>query len=93
MYLLVPFILQNFKRIFRAGPELSGCDIFGHKMGHLSWTIFFTNLYYYFHLSVGLFHCAKFTKIRTADPFLGPKWSICPKQYFGKLVKSFSSNY
>ena len=40
MYLLVPFILQNFKRIFRAGPELSGCDIFGHKMGHLSWTIF-----------------------------------------------------
>ena len=27
-------------------------------------------------------------------PFLGPKWSICPKQFFfGKLLKSFSSTY
>ena len=28
-------------------------------------------------------------------PFLGPKWSICPKQIFfsGKLLISFSSNY
>ena len=36
MYLLVPFILQNFKRILRADPELSGCAIFGPKMAHLS---------------------------------------------------------
>ena len=27
-------------------------------------------------------------------PFLGPKWSICPKLIFlGKLLKSFSSTY
>ena len=41
MYLLAPFILQNFKRILRADPELSGCAIFVHKMVHLSWTNFF----------------------------------------------------
>ena len=63
MYLLAPFILQNFKRILRVDPELSGCAIFGHKIAHLSWTIFFrANHYYYFHLPVGPFHCAKFTK-------------------------------
>ena len=26
-------------------------------------------------------------------PFLGPKWSICPKFFFGKLLVSFSSTY
>ena len=42
--------------------------------------IFFgTNHYYYFHLPIGPFHCAKFKKILTADPELwgcaifGPK--------------------
>ena len=31
--------------------------------------IFFgTNHYYYFHLPIGPFHCAKFKKILTADP-------------------------
>ena len=38
MYLLVPFILENFKEILRANPELWGCAIFGPKMDHLSWT-------------------------------------------------------
>ena len=33
--------------------------------------IFFgTNYYYYFHLPIGPFHCAKFKKILTADPEL-----------------------
>ena len=41
MYLLTPFILQNFKRILKADPELWGCAIFGPKMAHLSWTNFF----------------------------------------------------
>ena len=31
---------------------------------------FDTNQYYYFHLLVGPFHCAKFTKILTVDPKL-----------------------
>ena len=60
MYLLTPFILQNFKKVL----ELWGCAIFRSKIAHLSWTnIFATNDYYYF-------HCAKFKKILTADPEL-----------------------
>ena len=90
MYLLAPFILQNFEKV----PELWGCTIFGLKMAHLSWTNFFgTNHYYYFHLPIGLFHCAKFKEIFTVDPklwgcaFFEPKWSICPKQtYFWKII-------
>ena len=39
MYLLAPFILQNFKKILRADPELWG--IFGPKTAHLSWTKIF----------------------------------------------------
>ena len=34
MYLLAPFILQNFKKV----PELWRCAIFGPKIAHLSWT-------------------------------------------------------
>ena len=41
MYLLAPFILQNFKKILRAHPKLWGCATFGPKMAHLSWTKFF----------------------------------------------------
>ena len=36
MYLLAPFIRQNFKKIVRADPEFWECAIFGHKMAHLS---------------------------------------------------------
>ena len=32
--------------------------------------IFGTNHYYYFHLPIGPFHCAKFKKVLTADPEL-----------------------
>ena len=66
-------------------------------MPHLSLTKFFgTNHYYYFHLPNGPFHCAKFKIILTVDPelqdapFLGPKWSICPKQIF--FVKNYQYN-
>ena len=38
MYLLALFILQNFKKILRANPELRWCAIFEPKMTHLSWT-------------------------------------------------------
>ena len=63
MYLLAPFILQNLKKIIRANPELWGCAIFGPKMAHLPGTKFFgTNHYYYFHLPISPFHCAKFKK-------------------------------
>ena len=33
-YLLAPFIVQNFKKIIPADPELWRCAIFGHKMAH-----------------------------------------------------------
>ena len=35
MYLLAPFILQNFKNIIRANSELWRCVIFEQKMEHL----------------------------------------------------------
>ena len=82
---LAHFILQNFKRIVRADPELLACAIFGHKMAHLPWAIFFfcTNHFYYFHLPVGPFHCAKFTKSCEDAAFwaqngpFAPHLSIC----------------
>ena len=46
MYLLVPFILQNFKKILSANPELWGCAIFEPKMTHLSWTRIFWYKHY-----------------------------------------------
>ena len=65
------------------------CAIFGTKTAHFSWKKFFgTKHCYYFHLHIGPFHCAKLKKflrlIQNYDdaPFLGPKWSICPKQFF-----------
>ena len=41
MYLLARFILQNFKKILRANPELWGCVIFGTQMVHLPPFFFF----------------------------------------------------
>ena len=41
MYLLVPFILQNFKKNLTADPDLWRCAIFEPKMTHLSWTKLF----------------------------------------------------
>ena len=34
IYLLAPFIDQNFKKILPVDPELWGCTIFGPKMAH-----------------------------------------------------------
>ena len=41
MYLLDPFIEQNFKKIIRVDPKFSQCIIFGTKMAHLPKRIFF----------------------------------------------------
>ena len=62
---------------------------------------FGTNYYYYFHLAIGPFHCAKLKKIVTMDPELwgctifGPKMvPFAPhKFFFWKLLISFSSTY
>ena len=53
---------------------------------------FGTNHYYYFHLPIGPFHCAKFKKILTADPELwgctifGPKMVHLPQIFFWKII-------
>ena len=54
MYLLAPFILQDFFKNFQADPQ----NVLG------------TNHYFHFHLPTGPFHYAKFKKILTADPEL-----------------------
>ena len=41
MYLLTPFIKQNFKKILRADPKLSGCTIFRPKIAYLPQKIIF----------------------------------------------------
>ena len=59
---------------------------------------FSTNHYYYFHLSIGPFHCAKL-KILTTDPFCGSKMVHLSQTngplffffFWKNLIKSFSS--
>ena len=41
IYWLATFIVQNFKKILFANPELWGCTIFGPKMAHFPWDFFF----------------------------------------------------
>ena len=44
IYLLTPFIVQNFKNILKADPELLGCAIFGPKIANLlKWNFFSEN--------------------------------------------------
>ena len=96
MYLLAPFILQNFKKILRANPELWGCAIFRTKMAQLSWTIFFgTNqtiiITFIYLLTLFIVQNLKkfLQQMQSSEdvPFLGPKWSICLKQIlFWKII-------
>ena len=89
MYLLALFILQTL----RADPELWGCAILRPKMAHISWTIFLgTNIITFIYL-LALFimqNLQKFLqRIQSYEdvPFLGSKWSICPKQiFFWKII-------
>ena len=44
-YLLVPFIVQNLKKILHTDPEFRGCTSFGTKMAHFpKWEFFSENL-------------------------------------------------
>ena len=49
IYLLAPFIVQSFKKILTADPELWGCAIFGPKMAHLPKREFFHTTHCSFH--------------------------------------------
>ena len=90
--LLAPFILQNFKKILRAYPELWGCAIFGPFS---SQTTIITFIYLLALFTVkNLLKFLQQVQSYNNAPFLGPKWSSSPKQiFFGKLLKSFSSIY
>ena len=79
--------IQSYQDVPFSGPKWPIC----HEQN-----FFGTNHYYYFHLSTGPFHCAKFKKILRADPEL---WGYAifglhfPQTFFGKLLKSFLSTY
>ena len=84
IYLLAPFIMQNFKKNLRANPELWGCAIF---WPNLSWAkLFGTNHYYYFHLPIGPFHWEKFKK----DSYCGSR--VMGMRQFWAQNSPFSSN-
>ena len=95
MYLLGPFILENFKKSSLGQSRVMRmCYFRGPKW--FIWhegNVFGTNHYYYFHLPTGPFHCAKFKKILTADPELwgcaifGPKMVHLPQtNFFWKII-------
>ena len=71
--------IQSYEDVPFSGPKWPIC----HEQN-----FFGTNHYYYFHLPIGPFHCAKFKKILTADPELwgcaifGPKMAHFPKWEF-----------
>ena len=103
MYLLTPFILQNFLKILRADPELCGCVIFRPKMAHFSRTKSFLNkpllLLSSPYCSFSL--CKIFKKflqqIQSYEDtsFSRRKWFIHPKQFlfWKKLLMLFSATY
>ena len=63
MNLLAPFILQNFKKFLELIQSYEDVPFSGPKWPICHEQIFFgTNHYYYFHLTIGPFHCAKFKK-------------------------------
>ena len=80
MYLLAPFILQNLKKILRADPELGGCAIFGTKMVHLSWTIFFR--YKPLSLLSSTYWPFSLFKIKKKCVIFGPKMVHLPQTFF-----------
>ena len=89
MYLLAFFILQNFKKIFRANPDYKDVPFSGPKSPNYPEQIFFgTNHYYYFHLPISPFHSPNFKDILQQIqnyedvPFSGPKLPNCPEQSF-----------
>ena len=101
MYLLAPFILQNFKKILRADPELWGCAIFGPKMAHLSWTNFFwykpllllSSTYWPFSLCKILKNSYSGSRVMKMCHFGAQNGPFAPNAFFGKFLISFSSAY
>ena len=98
---MAPSILQNFKKILRADPELWRCAIFRPKMTHLSWINFFvykplllfSSTYWPFSLCKILTKFLQWIQHYEAS-FLGPKWFIALKEnFFEKKLISLWSNH
>ena len=95
MYLLAPFILQNFKKNLKANPDLWGCAIFGPKipqfvLNKIFWhkpLLLLSSTYWPFSLDKIQKKILQQIHGYEDAPFVGPKWSICPKQnFFGKTI-------
>ena len=94
MSLFAPFIVQNFKIILGADPELRRCTIFGPKMVHFPQTrmfweksLIFSSTYWL--LSLWKIFLKNLQRIQSYEdaPYLGPKLPICPnKNFFRKPV-------
>ena len=80
MYLLAPFILQNFKNVLKAGPELWRC-------AHLSWAIFFLVQTI---ISTSIYLLALLI-VQNLKEFLQQIQSYEDALFFGKLLISLSS--
>ena len=91
---LIKFFFKILKKFLEPIQSYEDVPFSGPKYPNLSWTKYFgTNHYYYFHLPIGPFHCAKFKKILTADPELwgctifGPKMVHLPQTiFFWKII-------
>ena len=65
-------LIQSYEDVPFSGPKWPICP---------EQKFFGTNYCYYFHLPIGLFHCAK-SRIMAIYHSWAPEWSICPKQFF-----------
>ena len=94
MYLLDPFILQNFKKFLEPIQSYEDVPFSGPKWLTCPEQFFFcTNHYYYFHLFIDPFHCAKFKKILTADPELWGCTIFGPKMVYLSQTIFFGKKY
>ena len=88
IYQLAPFILQNFKKMLRASPELWRCAIFGPRipqflLNKIFWykpLLLLSSTYWPFPLGKIFKKILQWILSYEDAPYLGPKWSICPKQ-------------
>ena len=90
MYLWDSFILQSFKKILRADPELWGCAIYRPKIAHLSWIKFFwykpllflSSTYWPFSLCKILKYSYSGSRVRRMHHFWAQHGPFLPKKYF-----------
>ena len=100
MYLLPPFILQNLQKEFlELIQSYQDVPFSGQKWPICPEQFFFVEtIIITFIYLLALFIVQNLQNILTADPkictFFGPKMVQLPrKNFFGKLLKSLSSNY